>query len=1151
MASLGPFELGEVIGLGGMSVVYRGHHRRSGQPAAVKVLTREQARQTHYRRALRKEVLALAKLHHPQIIRIYDLGEVSAEQAEMSEELAAGSPWLAMELVEGNTLRNWSAKAGWDEVRSVALDLLDALAHAHAHQVLHRDLKPSNILVSPGADGTHEVKLIDFGLTRLLGDPGDQDGEFRQSVPVIGTPNYMAPEQVLAQWREQGPWTDLYALGCVIWRMITGRAPMDAQDHVDILNRQIDQDPPALRPRFDVPAGTESWLRRMLRKSPLERFRRAADASFALMGLEPPKPEGSSEEPWSREERTTNLVAQPERSLPQEAWDVDQAMMGQGAAGLQNPLAPFPAHWRATQDVATGAATGPAGLGLFGVREYPLTGRLDERDRLWRNLERVRQEQTSRAVVLRGPSGYGKSRLARWLAQRAHEFGGATILRADHGPLGGPGDGMGAMLRRFFQCTGLSFEQTVQRMSDICRERFGFDEAVCRTDAIGLAGMITGQTGSGGAGRLASPRERHMTVARLVTGLARTRPVVLWLDELHWGTESIDFVLHLLGDEELEAPVLVVATVCSETLDAAPQQRELLGKLTATPRAECMDVGPLPRDSQRELVEHMLEIDDDLIEDVVEHAQGSPLFAVQLVSFWSDRGWLEEGDGGFVLASEGETPGDLDSLWRHSLEAVCEAVPGMEADQVRESLQLAAALGPLVEMREWEVACELSEVELSSSLVEVLAKRGIALIEDEQWHFAFTTFQDSLSGLAREAGDRKRQHRICARVLARIYPECTTGLARRRAYHLIEAGEYVVALEPLLDAADQAYDAGKLAATREHLDRRGGLLDELGRSPDAAARGQQLWREARLEFARGRARQAHGLLAESIRILRTAELPSELGRAGVLRGRMLRDDGQLDEARRCFEEASRVFARIGDENGLANSELSLGYVDLMQGKSVAARRRFEGALEVFDSLDDTLMRGRGHTIIAYSWMTEEQFDTSESHFAKALELVRRAGDRPTEAEVLRSQAELARLRQDWEQARRCTAAALQLHELCGTRNVHITRFELALVELGLDDFSAAAALLEDLDTCLAEAGYKARLPFVYAAQLACCAGQSGWDRWDDLLHKLQVAIEAHGTAHADIVWAVQKAAELARDAGREQAADAADEVAGQQRRVLE
>jgi serine/threonine protein kinase len=281
---LGSFALERPFARGGMAEVWRGVHVGEQMPVAVKVLTGPRARDEAFVRALKNEIHAVARLDHPGIILLYDRGEVSAEAAAQSNgRLLPGSPWFAMEMCSHGALSPRRFPLPWPTTRLLLLSLLDALAHAHARGVVHRDLKPGNILLCAPDDPRPGLKLSDFGIAKAL--------ELDQSTVAgdahSGTPRYMAPEQFTGRAREIGPWTDLYALGCIAFQLASGSAPFGG-DALRLAVAHCHDPVPPLRAAGDsFPPGFEAWVLRLLEKDPRDRFRIAADAAWALLQLTP------------------------------------------------------------------------------------------------------------------------------------------------------------------------------------------------------------------------------------------------------------------------------------------------------------------------------------------------------------------------------------------------------------------------------------------------------------------------------------------------------------------------------------------------------------------------------------------------------------------------------------------------------------------------------------------------------------------------------------------------------------------------------------------------------------------------------------------------------------------------------------------------
>ncbi len=259
---LGRYTVVDSIGSGGMGSVYRARDEKLERFVAIKILSPGLVTDDESRRRFRKEALALAKLSHPHIAAVHDVGEQE------------GVDYLVMECVPGETLSEL-IKAGplsVERATAILLEIAGALEEAHEQGVVHRDLKPANVIVTPKG----HAKVLDFGIAKLLA-PGASDATASLETGfLIGTPLYMSPEQALGNTVDAR--TDLWSLGVIYFQLLAGRTPFEGDSNIAILHAIINDPPTLLRAlRPDAPQLADQIIARCLRKDPARRYQSAAE----------------------------------------------------------------------------------------------------------------------------------------------------------------------------------------------------------------------------------------------------------------------------------------------------------------------------------------------------------------------------------------------------------------------------------------------------------------------------------------------------------------------------------------------------------------------------------------------------------------------------------------------------------------------------------------------------------------------------------------------------------------------------------------------------------------------------------------------------------------------------------------------------------
>jgi tRNA A-37 threonylcarbamoyl transferase component Bud32 len=313
--TVGNYRVLSKIGEGGMGDVYLAEHPVIGRRAALKVIHPQHSRNADVVARFVNEASAISRVGHEHIVEVTDFGRTEA-----------GDFYFIMEYLEGRTLAQLiAAEAPFPPARAlaVAVQIADALDASHAHGVIHRDLKPENVFLVPRGDEPDFVKVLDFGLAKLVHDDGAAPHETRAGV-VMGTPYYMSPEQCEGA-RELDGRADVYALGVVLFEMLTGKLPFGGSSEGEVLMKQMTMPAPSVRSLVpDLPPALDAVLRRALAKSPADRFPDMAACRRALLepeGHVPPiaAPDGDGDEDVSGLMRAARPMSRAEIRLHRDA----------------------------------------------------------------------------------------------------------------------------------------------------------------------------------------------------------------------------------------------------------------------------------------------------------------------------------------------------------------------------------------------------------------------------------------------------------------------------------------------------------------------------------------------------------------------------------------------------------------------------------------------------------------------------------------------------------------------------------------------------------------------------------------------------------------------------------------------------------------
>ncbi|MFT5684785.1 MAG: tetratricopeptide (TPR) repeat protein [Myxococcota bacterium] len=850
--------------------------------------------------------------------------------------------------------------------------------------------------------------------------------------PPGGTPTYMAPEQIRGEWRMAGPWTDLYALGALAYALACGAYPYPGAIG-EVLHGHLNTPPPELPPYAPGVDGFSAWIQRLMAKSPRDRFSSAAEAMDALPG------------------------GTPYRS----------------------------AH----------RARPAGGLGLAALRDPPLAGRSRERDQLLQSLETVCQTGRAGVVVLRGPAGTGKTRLARWLSRQAHQDRGAALLFAAHSRIPGPHDGLRPALLRALQCDGLTREDADAHLD----RRLGTatDEAA-RIERLDLI------LGGGRAERGA----RHAVLARVLDGLG---PVaILHADDAQWGLEAMSLADWILGRR---LPALVVLTVQEEATRELPEAAERITALQARDGCTTVSLSPLSGADCAALIRGMLALEPALLSAVTARAEGYPIYAVELLRDWAAQGLLQTGPGGLTL-KEGvavQLPEDLRSVW---LGAVERALDGRPAADLA-ALELAAVLGNRVDTSEWKAVCQARGVAPSDGLLSDLVRRALLHPRPGGFRFTHGMLRESLEQQAATAGRLKAHHITAA--------EHLVDTPERAALHYLHAEATERALQPLLAAANTRRSEGNALQGRQLLDHYEAAIAALGLTDSRSVEGlrQRCW----LEGSLGDPDAEFVVAQELLRRGQAGGFSSASCLAWLSISNAHRRKGRIHDALQAARSAEDIAAETSDPELLGQCAWEIGLCLTNRGDLVGALGNLQRAVKVTRRGNDPVLLAGTLLSLGYAQLHLDEVAAAEASILESETLYRANNVRVGAANCANARGELMRKRGDLIGAALAYRSAIEDH--AGTSLVHIHRLNLGICLELCGDPAAALVTYQAVLPELLRLGLENLIGATHTLILPAAAALRDWQTFDVHAEAAEESLCTSGFVDHDIEEAADRAAVIA------------------------
>ncbi|GEM_PF-5942589 len=982
-----------LIGRGGMGEVYLAFDQHVRREVALKLIRPELSMEPKMRRRFYKEARAFSYLKHENIVEIFDFGQSND-----------GRLYLSMEYVKGESLRDLRKLAlPTSVVIDLVCQLLDALAHAHARGIVHRDLKSENVLVKM-RDAKLMVKLVDFGLAAL---PQFAAGHETGSGAILGTPGYMAPEQVRGNRGTVGPATDVYSIGIILFEILSGELPFSGRTGIETILAHINQaiPPLTLLPHLRPVEGLEELIRKALAKKPWDRFVNAAEFRSALLALnvvEEPLPDIPELKQLAYMSLNTN------EDVDSIAPTEDFSVLRQGTRAFDSGSYRYPSSLPESSEISVersnetyGSSISTRGSGLTDELKIRvgMVGRAAE-EAILRGYYDALSKGSGGVYFIRAPFGMGKSRLLRNTLQAFSSLPIKIFSASYTRERPTARDGMRGIFTQILACEKIEDEDLFAHLRDLLRPVGLYDEK-------NILAMIrylrpSPQMELAQDQRITGLQAADLSVEteylnKILQAFSEETPLLLAIDDIHWGATDSLYLLELISQNAAKSRSRILVLACFDDSELSPLNRELYN-LSNMRRfhalmAQGFTLQPLANDAMRNLLSIGLSLGSDVCEFILNKSGGNPAYAIALAQHLRKSGRITRGTQAdtqslFYFVQDGSKdvgePAAIAQVFRTRLDEIALQL-GTRSEFYFEILMRLAVFGSSMTQKELQAfrAFETDDAlkQLWPQAIESWLEYKI-LFRSTKNNEEILSFSDrAMRGvICMGASLRKirRIHLSAALALRELYHDSLSeDVALQIADHFEAASEKDLSYEFKFFGAQLAENNARFNLAAQRYAELYAIFRKRFPSGDDASVDVETtlyspidWTKAlvsltRLEIIMGNDEEAEFYLDQLAYCSQRFQVVRLTGEMHRLRALMLSRQGKIPAAMLSYTTARNIFLAVHDESGEAQALLGCAMQSLKSGMLIEARQWAQEAAGIFEESGDYLGVARSEALSAY------------------------------------------------------------------------------------------------------------------------------------------------------------------------------------------